>query len=40
MIASKSSPQGRNFDTFNCLRCDTVISTAPTAKTPKRDDRA
>jgi hypothetical protein len=29
MLASKSSDQRSDFDTFHCLRCNTVISLTP-----------
>jgi hypothetical protein len=40
MIASKSDPARGEFDTFSCLRCQTVITTVPASTdrgpTPRR----
>ena len=35
MLASKSRPDSPDFDTFDCLRCDAVISETPVRTTPK-----
>ena len=35
MLASKSRPDSLAFDTFDCLRCDTVISVAPVRAAPE-----
>jgi hypothetical protein len=34
MLASKSDQGGSDFDTFNCLNCEAVISLAPTDTKP------
>jgi hypothetical protein len=35
MLATKSDAASEDVDTFNCLRCNTVISLAPEQKPPK-----
>jgi hypothetical protein len=34
MLASKSSNDRDDFDTFHCLRCNTVISLTPGHEVP------
>jgi hypothetical protein len=35
MVASKSSQDSADFDRFDCLRCQAVISLAPDRAKPK-----
>jgi len=37
MLASKSNPDGPTFDTFNCLRCEFIMTTAPWRAEPQLD---
>ena len=40
MLASKSREDLRNFDTFQCLTCDTtIVKSAPTAGTGRKPPR-
>jgi transposase-like protein len=35
MLASKSNPDSRDFDTFTCLKCEAVINLTPARPRPK-----
>jgi hypothetical protein len=37
MVGSKSTESSPQLDTFTCLKCETVITTAPSSRGPKRD---
>jgi hypothetical protein len=39
MLASKSTPDSADFDTFDCLSCNTKISAGPVRTTPDAEER-